>query len=166
MRLDENGVTAVVASTQLEPIPGAHAGNDRGGVTGMMSETRKKIVAELKDYAAKQVEANKDSQWQKLLKLSDQQIAAVSGGTAGFDGAKGRASKFVRSDEKFLEKLPSDFGKLADPKYVAAKDAKKAAEETTAAPKPPAAPKPSKAAQAEAVKNLETVLAGPPAKKP
>jgi hypothetical protein len=101
----------------------------------MMSETRKKIVAELKAYAAKQVKADKDSPWQKLLKLSDEQIAAVSGGTVVIDGAKARASKFVRNDTEFVKKLPTDFSKLGDAKYVAEK-AKTKAQKDKEAEKP------------------------------
>jgi hypothetical protein len=108
----------------------------------MLSKTRQGIVAQLKAHATKQVEADKDSNWAKLLKLSDEQIGAVSGHTVVMDGAKARASKFVRGDEEFLAKLPDDFSKLADPKYVAEKDKTKAEKEkeTTKAPAKPAAP--------------------------
>jgi hypothetical protein len=104
----------------------------------MMSATRKKLVGQVKEYAAKQVKAEPGSDWGKLLKLSDQQIAAVTGGTAVFEGAKGRASKFVRGDADFMEKLPKDFAKLADAKYVAEKDAEAKKAETTKAPAKPA----------------------------
>jgi hypothetical protein len=154
-RLDESGASAAVASTELEPIPGVHAGNDRRE-SPMMSETRKKIVAELKEYAAKQVKADEDSSWAKLLKLSDEQIGAVSGGTVVIDGAKARASKFIRADVTFLGKLPDDFGRLADPKYVAEKQktkAEKAKEaETTAAPAKPVEPAKPAVKPVEAIK--------------
>jgi hypothetical protein len=154
-RLDESGASAAVASTELEPIPGAHAGNDRRE-SPMMSETRKKIVAELKEYAAKQVKADEDSSWAKLLKLSDEQIGAVSGGTVVIDGAKARASKFIRADVTFLGKLPDNFGKLGDPKYVAEMDktkAEKAKEaETTAAPAKPVEPAKPAVKPVEAIK--------------
>jgi hypothetical protein len=130
----------------------------------MMSATRKKLVGQVKDYAAKQVKAEPGSDWAKLLKLSDQQIAAVTGGTAVLEGAKGRASKFVRGDADFMEKLPKDFAKLADAKYVAEKDAAaKKAETTEAPPKPaekPAAPAPKPETPA-APKELEKLLTVP-----
>jgi hypothetical protein len=72
------------------------------------------MVAALKEHANKQVAADKDSPWQKLLALSDEQIAAVSGQTAGVDGAKTRAAKWVRGDTEFLTKLPDDFAKPAE----------------------------------------------------
>jgi hypothetical protein len=124
----------------------------------MMSQHRKQIVAQLKEYAAKQVKADKDSQWAELLKLSDEQIAAVSGQTAVIEGAKGRASKWVRKDKTFLSKLPTDFGKLADPKYVAEKDktrAEKAAEKAPAKPAAKQSDKPS------AIVELEKMLSKP-----
>jgi hypothetical protein len=100
----------------------------------MMSQHRKQIVAQLKAYATNQVKADKDSKWGELLKLSDEQIAAVSGQTAVIEGARGRASKWVRQDKTFLSKLPTDFGKLADPKYVAEKDKTKAEKAAEAKP--------------------------------
>jgi hypothetical protein len=122
----------------------------------MMSETRKKLVAQLKEYAAKQVKADEASSWKKLLTLSDEQIAAVTGTTSVFDGARGRAAKYVRADETFLSKLPDDFGRLADPKYVAEKQktkAEKAKEtETTAAPAKPVEPAKPAVKPVEAIK--------------
>jgi hypothetical protein len=132
----------------------------------MMSEHRKAIVAELKQYAAKQVAADKTSPWTKLSTLSDEQIAAVTGATGGIEGAKTRASKFVRG-KLTASQLPTDFAKLADPKYVALKNQTKAekakAEESTAGPKKPAEPteKPTETkAEATAVENLQKTLAG------
>jgi hypothetical protein len=98
----------------------------------MMSENRKKMVAQLKEYAAKQVKADKDSRWQDLLSLSDEQIAAVSGQTVVFDGARTRASKFIRRDADFMGKLPTDFTKLGDATYVAEKAKTKAEKQTEA----------------------------------
>jgi hypothetical protein len=111
----------------------------------MMSPTRKKMVEQVKEYASKQVEANKDSEWSKLLKLSDEQIAAVTGGTVVLDGARGRAAKFVKGDADFMGKLPKDFKQLADAQYVAKKDAEAKKAETTKAPAKPAEPTPEPA---------------------
>jgi translation initiation factor 2 alpha subunit (eIF-2alpha) len=109
----------------------------------MMSEHRKQIVAQLKEYAAKQVKADKHGPWTKLQGLSDEQIAVVSGQTAGIEGAKARASKYVRNNTEFVKKLPTDFKKLADPKYVADKEKTKA-EKAKEAAKPAAKADPAK----------------------
>jgi predicted phage tail protein len=108
----------------------------------MMSEHRKQIVAQLKQHAAKQVKDGA-SHWQKLSDLSDEQIAAVSGQTAGIEGAKARASKYVRNNTELVKKLPTDFKKLADPKYVAEKEKTKA-EKAKEAEKPAADANPAK----------------------
>jgi hypothetical protein len=76
-------------------------------VTVQMSERRRQIVDEIKDFA------NGDGYtkgWDVVVEtLSDGQIAVLTGKTADFAGAKKRVAKWVNLNAKFLQTLPENF---------------------------------------------------------
>jgi hypothetical protein len=75
--------------------------------TVQMSDRRRQIVDEIKDFA------NGDGYtkgWDTVVEtLNDNQIAVLTGKTADFAGAKKRVAKWVNLNSKFLQTLPEDF---------------------------------------------------------
>jgi hypothetical protein len=76
-------------------------------VTVQMSDRRRQIVDQIKDFANG---PGYEKGWDTVVEtLNDNQIAVLTGKTADFAGAKKRVAKWVNLNSKFLQTLPEDF---------------------------------------------------------